>query len=60
MHVLITCEYKKDQIKNNREKVETSFSTLYVNGGGSVAMETRNPQNLMQSFPHPSDAIHKF
>ena len=27
MHV-ITCEYKKDWIKNNREKVETSFFPL--------------------------------
>ena len=26
VHVLVTCKYKKDQIKNNREKVETSFS----------------------------------
>ena len=26
MHVLVTCKYKKDRIKNNREKVETSFS----------------------------------
>ena len=24
MHVLVTCKYKKNQIKNNREKVETS------------------------------------
>ena len=28
MHVLITCKYKKDRIKNNREKVETPFSPL--------------------------------
>ena len=28
MHVLITCKYRKDRIKNNREKVETSFSPL--------------------------------
>ena len=28
MHVLVTCNYKKDRIKNNREKVETSFSPL--------------------------------
>ena len=33
MHVLVTCKYKKDRIKNNREKVETSFSPLRVNGG---------------------------
>ena len=28
MHVLITCKFKKDQIKSNRENVETSFSLL--------------------------------
>ena len=28
MHVLVTCKNKKDPIKNNREKVETSFSPL--------------------------------
>ena len=28
MHVLVTGKYKKDRIKNNREKVETSFSPL--------------------------------
>ena len=28
MHVLITCKYKKDWIKSNREKVETPFSSL--------------------------------
>ena len=28
IHVLVTCKYKKDQIKNNREKMEISFSPL--------------------------------
>ena len=28
MHVLVTCKYKKDRIKNNQEKVETSFFPL--------------------------------
>ena len=28
MHVLITCKYKMDRIKNNREKMETLFSLL--------------------------------
>ena len=28
MHVLVTSKYKKDRIKNNQEKVETSFSQL--------------------------------
>ena len=33
MHALGTCKYKKDRVKNNREKVKTSFSPLQVNGG---------------------------
>ena len=28
MHVLITCKYKKDQIKSDQEKVVTPFSPL--------------------------------
>ena len=28
MHSLVTCKYKKDRVKNNQEKVETSFSPL--------------------------------
>ena len=28
MHDLVTCKYKKDRIKSNREKMETPFSTL--------------------------------
>ena len=28
MHVLLTSKYKKDRIKNNRQKVKTSFSPL--------------------------------
>ena len=28
MHALVTCKYKKDRIKCNREKVETPFSLL--------------------------------
>ena len=28
IYVLLTCKYEKDKIKNNREKVETSFSPL--------------------------------
>ena len=33
MNVLVICKYKKDRIKNNREKGESSFSPLHVNGG---------------------------
>ena len=28
IHVFVTCKYKKDRIKSNREKVETPFSPL--------------------------------
>ena len=28
MHVLVTRKHKKDRIKNNREKMDTSFSRL--------------------------------
>ena len=28
MYVFVTCKYKKDRIKNNQEKVETSLSPL--------------------------------
>ena len=28
MHVLVTCKYKKDRIKSDREKVATPFSPL--------------------------------
>ena len=41
MHVLITCKYKKDRMKSNRETVETSFSPLLSQRGLSVAMDTR-------------------
>ena len=41
MHILITCVYKKDRIKNNQEKMETSFSPIKSQWGISVAMETR-------------------
>ena len=32
IHVLITCKYEKDPIKNSGENVMTSFSPLYVYG----------------------------
>ena len=36
MHVIITCKYEKDQIKNSREKVATPFSSINL----SVAIGT--------------------
>ena len=63
MHVLVTCKYKKDRIKNNREKVETSFTPLQVNGSFLLPWKPEFwfnlPQNLMQSFLHPNDATYK-
>ena len=54
MHVLVTCKYKKDRIKNNREKGETSFFSIISQWGLSVAMETRV---LIQSAPKPYTAF---
>ena len=51
MHVLITCKYKKDRIKNNQKKVETSIISQW---GITVAMETRV---LIQSAPNPYAAF---
>ena len=62
MHVLVTGKYKKNQIKNNQEKVETSFS-LKVNGGFLLPWKpefwSNLPQNHMQPFPYANDATHK-
>ena len=57
MHVLVTCKYKKDRIKNNREKVATSFSP-FCQWKLSVAMETRvftqsAPKTLCSLTPTP-------
>ena len=50
MYVIITCKYEKDPIKNDREKVATTFFKL------SVAMETSGliwPNfELFQAFMH--------
>ena len=65
MQILVTCKNKKDQIKKEkkREKGGDIVFPIISQWGISVAMETRVliqlPQNLMQPFPHPSDATHK-
>ena len=63
MHVLITCKYKKNRIKNTREKVETSFSPLKVNGRFLLPWKpvfwSNLSWNLMQPFPHRNDASYK-
>ena len=63
LHVLVICKYKEDRIKSNREKVETSFSPLQVNGGFLLPWApefwSNLPQNPMQPIPHPSNVTHK-
>ena len=53
MHVFVTRKYKKDQIKNNQEKVET-VSPIISQWGLSVAMKARV---LIQSAPKPYPAF---
>ena len=53
MHVLVTCKFKNDQIKNNQEKVDIIFPII-SQWGLSVAMETRV---LIQSAPKPYAAF---
>ena len=64
MHVLVTCKYKNDRIKTNREMVETSFSPLWVNGGFLLPWKpefwSNLPQHLMQFFPTPVTLHIKF
>ena len=61
--VLVTWKFEKDLIKNNREKVETSFSPLWVKGRFLLPWNpefwANLPQNIMQPFPYLSDATHK-
>ena len=63
MYVLVTCKYKKDWIKSNREKVETPFSPLIGQWGLSVAIDTRvliqSASKYYAAFPHPQCATHK-
>ena len=57
MHVLVTCKYKKDWIKNNREKVATSFSKLQFNGGFLLPCKPEFypicPKTLCSLYPTP-------
>ena len=54
MPVLVTCKSEKDLIKNNREKMETSFFPIISQWALSVAMETRV---FIQSVPKPYAAF---
>ena len=57
MHALITCKYKKDRIKNNQEKVETSFSHYKSLGAfcchGNQSLYPICPKTLCSLFPTP-------
>ena len=57
MHALVTCKYKRDRIKSNREKVETQFSPVLVNGGFLLPWTPELWSNLQlkhyAAFPHP-------
>ena len=48
--VLVTCKYRKDRIKNNQQKVETSFSPLNINGGFLWPWKPEFWSNLSQSL----------
>ena len=63
MHVIATCKYEEDPIKNLWENVMTPFFPLVPYGSYLLP---RKPefwsdlaQNLMQPFPHPNDASDK-
>ena len=57
MHVLVTCKYKKDWIKNNREKEETSFSHYKSMGTfcchGNQSFDSICPKSLCSLSPTP-------
>ena len=60
MHVLVTCKYKEDRIKNNLVKGGDTIFPVISQWGLSVAVDTRvliqSASNIMQPFPNPSDA----
>ena len=62
MHVIVTCKYEKDLIKNIRENV-MSFFPIITLWELSVAMGTRvliqSGSKTTESFPHPNDASDK-
>ena len=64
MHALITCKYKKDRIKNNQEKVETSFSHYKSMGAfcchGNQSFDPICPKTLCSLPPNPMMLHMKF
>ena len=57
MHVLVTCKYKKDRIKNNRVKMETSFPHYKSMGAfcchGNQSFDPICPKTLCSLSPTP-------
>ena len=43
LHVLVTCKYKKDRTKSNREKVEISFSPIIIGAFCSHGHQSFDP-----------------
>ena len=60
--VFVTCKYKKDQIKTTKKRWRHRFPNYKSMGAfcchGNQSFDP-TPQNLMQTFPHPSYATHK-
>ena len=52
IHVLITCKYEKDPIKNSRENVMTSFSPLKVYGNFFICSRAANSAVLGPIWPN--------
>ena len=52
IHVLITCKYEKDPIKNSGENVMTSFSPLKVYGNFSRRSRAANSAVLGPTWPN--------
>ena len=52
IHVLITCKYEKNPIKNSGENVMTSFSPLYVYGDFSRRSRAANSAVLGLIWPN--------
>ena len=49
MHVIITCKYEKDRIKNSRKKVATMFFDYKSMGIFSDAQGQLTPQSVVGS-----------
>ena len=53
MHVIITCKYEKEGMKNSREKVETPFFHL-----NPICYHGNQQLDLAEFQTHPSSHVH--